>query len=61
MAKLTKLQSRRMVRDIQAKVKKLFLNGYNPANTPGMKGIVVSVKDVEAIDRMCHRWLTKIG
>ena len=51
MAKLTKAQQKRLVRDINSKAKRLFMGGY----------LKVSVADMAAIEKLTAKWLNRIG
>jgi len=51
MSKMTKAQKKRMVREILAKSKKLY----------GLYDGILSTKDMEAIERLCAKWLKRIG
>jgi len=59
MAKLTKAQKKRMVSEIHKKSQKLFTTYYWP-NADGHRGII-STKDMEAIDKLCAKWMKRIG
>jgi len=54
MAKITKAQAKRLVRDIEAKTKKLFVNEGTVYHT-------VSVHDMAAIEKLCAKWMKRIG
>ena len=58
MAKMTKAQKKRMVQEIRKKSQKLYTQSWLPGVTTGA---VVSTKDMEAIERMCARWMKRIG
>lgn len=58
MPRMTKTQQKRLVRDIEAKTKKLFMAG--PSNA-GIMSAKVTVKDVETISRLCAKWMKQIG
>lgn len=51
--KLTKPQEKRLVKEIHSKTKKLFI----------VSGItsIVSVADMAAIDKLCAKWMKRIG
>ena len=51
MAKMTKAQMKRMVGEIRAKTKKLFMQAHR----------TVSVQDMGAIDKLCTKWAKRIG
>jgi len=53
MSKLTKAQTKRLCRDIRQKTKKLFMD-------PSGRHIV-SVADMQAIDKLSAKWLKRIG
>lgn len=67
MPKLTKTQQKRLVKEVMAKSKKLFV--YAKMRRFGDSGRgnqayavgVVSVKDIEAIERITAKWLKRIG
>jgi len=56
MAKMTKAQAKRMVRDIEKKTKKLFL-----IQTSARFVHPVSTADMQAIEKLCSKWLKRIG
>lgn len=56
MPKLTKTQQKRLVKEVMAKSKKLFVYAKMRAESG-----VVSVKDMEAIERITAKWLKRIG
>ena len=59
MPKLTKIQKRRLVKEILSKSKKLYMittTSYSVNEPP-----IVSTKDMEAIERMSGRWIKRIG
>ena len=56
MAKMTKAQKKRMVVDIESKAKKLWLT-----SDPKTGGLFMSVKDMETIEKLCKKWLKRIG
>ena len=58
MAKLTKTQKKRLVSEIQKKTKKFYLDQATWVAT-GVN--MVSTKDMEAIDRLCAKWMKRIG
>jgi len=52
---MTKAQAKRMVKDIESKTKKLFVNKISL--TVG----VVSTQDMTAIEKLCAKWMKRIG
>jgi len=54
MAKMTKAQKKRMVKDIMSKTQKLF-------QRTDMNLGIVSVQDMIAVEKMCAKWLKRIG
>ena len=60
MAKMTKTQAKRLVKDIEAKTKKLFVNERSTGIAGNVAGIV-SVQDMAAIEKLCSKWLKRIG
>jgi urease gamma subunit len=54
MAKMTKAQKKRMVKDIMKKTQKLF-------QRTDMNLGIVSVQDMVAIEKMCNKWMNRIG
>ena len=61
MAKMTKAQKKRMVRDIQNKAKKLFMDDWSSARKEGRANVIVNVADVTAIEKLCTKWMKRIG
>ena len=59
MAKLTKAQQKRMVKDIMAKTQKLFMSGSGRSNV--LKSAVVNGADMMAIEKLCAKWMKRIG
>ena len=59
MAKMTKAQQKRMVRDIMVKAQKLFMAGSYRANWP--KPAAVSAADMQAIEKLTTKWLKRLG
>lgn len=57
MAKMTKAQKKRMVKDIQSKTSKLFVQ---PLSLTGQSA-VVTTNDMAAIEKMCAKWMKRIG
>lgn len=51
MAKMTKTQQKRMVKDINSKANKLWLSAAG----------IISTSDVVAIEKLCKKWLKRIG
>lgn len=58
MGKMTKAQMKRMVRDIESKSKKLF-STFDNWGRADLR--VVSVRDMEAIEKLCKKWMNRIG
>jgi hypothetical protein len=59
MPKMTKAQQKRMVKDILKKTKKLYMSEVR--NMGSAYSIIVNNKDVEAVERMCSKWMKRIG
>lgn len=59
MAKMTKAQQKRMVMDILKKTQKLFMSGAG--RTDVLKSAVVNGSDMSAIEKMCQKWIKRIG
>lgn len=57
MAKMTKAQKKRMVKDIMKKTQKLYMSDDNSAYTAW----VVSIADMSAIEKLCNKWMKRIG
>ena len=57
MAKMTKAQEKRLVRDIKSKTKKLYL-----AQSAGRAwgSSTVSTADMAAIEKLCAKWMKRI-
>lgn len=58
MGKLTKTQQKRLVKDIYKKTQKLWvqtLKDYDKGSN------IVTVKDMEAIERLTTKWMKRIG
>ena len=53
MSSLTKAESKRLIRAIQSKTKKMYMS-LSPM-------LIVSTKDMEAIDKLTAKWLKRIG
>jgi hypothetical protein len=56
--KLTKTQKKRLVQDILSKSMKLYTQ---PVRYQDGSSGVMSVKDMEAIERLCAKWMKRIG
>ena len=56
--KLTKTQKKRLVQEIRSKTQKLYTQSWLPGVTTGA---VVSTKDMEAIERLCAKFMKRIG
>ena len=52
MAKITKAQQKRLVRDIRSKAQRLFIHPHD---------LTVSVADMAAIEKLTAKWLKRIG
>jgi hypothetical protein len=59
--KMTKAQQKRMVRDINSKVKKLYLAKPSIGMYVGSSGAIVSTQDMAAIEKLTSKWLKRIG
>ena len=55
MPRLTKSQQKRLVIDAHKKIGKLYRSIWITDN------VVVSTKDMEAIDKLCQQWTKRIG
>ena len=55
MGRLTKTQKKRLVREIQSKAKKLYMVRYDAFVD------IVNTKDMEAIEKLCNKWMKRIG
>jgi flagellar motor switch protein FliG len=55
MAKNTKAEQKRLIESIISKTKRMFLQ------LPSTDYAKVSVKDVEVIERICAKWLKRMG
>jgi len=55
MPKMTKAQQKRMVKDILQKTKKLYLSPV------GSSAPAVNSKDMDAIERLCAKWMKRIA
>ena len=58
MAKMTKTQKKRLVQDILSKSMKLYMQ---PVKYQAGSSGVMSVKDMEAMERLCSKWMKRIG
>jgi len=56
---MTKTQQKRMVRDIMAKTQKLFMAGAGRSDVT--KSAVVNGADMIAIEKLCSKWMKRIG
>jgi len=56
MAKMTKAQAKRLVRDIESKTRKLYFQSTNTSMND-----VVSIPDIVAIEKLCKKWMKRIG
>lgn len=59
MAKMTKAQAKRMVRDIEAKTKKLYTMNWGSKNVTS--NVIVSTPDMAAIEKLTAKWMKRIG
>jgi len=57
MVKMTKAQKKRMVRDIQSKASKLYLEPLSLTGQP----VIVTVNDMAAIEKLCAKFIKRIG
>lgn len=57
MARLTKTQKKRMVKEIESKTKKLFMFGFYGVRNES----IVDVKDMAAIEKLCKKFMNRIG
>lgn len=55
MAKMTKAQKKRMVKDILKKTQKLYMS-----DAANMK-FIVSTADISAVEKLCAKWMKRIG
>ena len=55
--KMTKAQKKRMVKDILQKSNKLYMSWYGS----GQVDYIISTRDMEAMDKLCKKWLKRIG
>ena len=55
--KMTKAQQKRMITDIKKKVSKLFIE---PLSLTG-QSVVVTTNDMAAIEKLCSKWMKRIG
>jgi len=58
MAKMTKAQAKRMVTDIRQKTSKLYLQSQSYAT---WHSGIISVADMAAIEKLCAKWIKRIG
>ena len=57
MAKMTKAQKKRMVKDIKSKTSKLFIEPLSLTGT----SVIVTTNDMAAIEKLCAKWMKRIG
>ena len=57
MARLTKTQKKRMVKEIESKAKKLYMFGFYGIRNES----IVDVKDMAAIEKLCKKFMNRIG
>ena len=57
MARLTKTQKKRMVRDVVSKTRKLYMAWQGS----GKVDYIISTKDMEAIEKLTQKWFKRIG
>ncbi len=55
MAKLTKTQKKRLVKEIESKAKKLYLWAWAPSGSP-----IIETKDMQAIEKMFAKFMKRI-
>jgi hypothetical protein len=60
MAKLTKAQKKRLVSDIHSKVKKLYIDTGSHYDVRANSN-VISAADMTAIEKLCTKWMKRIG
>ena len=58
MTRITKTQAKRLINDIESKARKLF---NSPRAGKGGFPVTCTIKDMEAIQRMCDRWMKRLG
>lgn len=56
MAKMTKTQAKRLIKEIENKTKKLFIQGSSASTL-----VRVTVKDMEAVKKLCDKWTKDIN
>jgi hypothetical protein len=56
MARMTKTQQRRLIKDVESKCKRLYLRA-----PIGMTDNIVSTKDMETIEKLCKKWSKKLN
>jgi hypothetical protein len=61
MAKMTKVQAKRMVRDIEAKCKKLYFTQKSSRSRTFSTVGIISIQDMDKIEKMCSKWMKRIG
>jgi len=57
MAKMTKTQKKRLISEIEKKSKKLYMGD----GITFSQGYIVSTRDMEAIEKLCAKWMKRIG
>ncbi len=57
MPRMSKTQKKRMITDILRKTNKLYMDWYGS----GQVDYIVSTKDMEAIDKLCKKWMKRVG
>ena len=62
MPRLTKTQQKRLVKEILSKTQKLYLYSINVWYKETVRQtLLVTTKDMEAIERLTQKWLKRIG
>ena len=62
MPRLTKTQQKRLVKEILSKTQKLYLCSINVGYKETVRQtLLVTTKDMEAIERLTQKWLKRIG
>ena len=62
MPRLTKPQQKRLVKEILSKTQKLYLYSINVGYKETVRQtLLVTTKDMEAIERLTQKWLKRIG
>lgn len=62
MPRLTKTQQKRLVKEILSKTQKLYLYSINVGYKETVRQtLLVTTKDMEAIERLTQKWLKRIG